>query len=66
MPAKSVLHGIGRPQLRHAAPAFERLDERGLLAADKGPGPFANLEMQRAEKAARLCLADRAAHAIDR
>ena len=62
LPAKAALHRIRRTQFRHAAAAFERLDERGLLAADERARAFADLEAQAAEVAARRRLLDGRAH----
>src|ERR1017187_5944832 len=50
--AEAAFHRVGRPQFGHAALAFERLNERGLLAADECARPFANLEAQRAQQSA--------------
>ncbi len=69
--AEAAFGGIGRAQRRHAAPAFERLDQRGLLAAHERAGAFADLEAQRerrtedalAQQAALLGLLDRGADA---
>ena len=45
--AEAALGRVRRPQPRHAALAFERRDQRGLLAADERARPFAHLEAQR-------------------
>ena len=44
--AEAALDRIGRAQPRHAAAAFERLDQRGLLAADERARAFADFEPQ--------------------
>ena len=43
---QSFLRGIGRARTRAAGEAFERGDERGLLAADKGPRALHQLDVE--------------------
>ena len=51
---------IGRPQPRHAAPAFDRGQQRRLFAADERPGPFLHRQFE-AEIGAHDALAQQAA-----
>ena len=43
---QAALGRIGRAEAGDAAAALDRLQERGLLAADEGPGPLENVELQ--------------------
>ena len=54
--------GVWRSQPWHAAPAFERLDERGFFAADIGTLTRVQMEFQIAEGAARFKFCDRFFH----
>ena len=60
--AEAAFDRVGRPQPRHPAFSFERLDQRGLLAADECAGAFAHFQVQRIEIAARAGLDDRGAY----
>ena len=59
--AEAALGRVGRPQPRHAALPFERLDQRGLLAADERAGAFAHLEAQRECRCRRMSRPEEAA-----
>src|SRR6185503_3494116 len=68
------LHGEGRLVARLAAIAFDRVEERSLLAADVRAGALAHLDVEtnalahdiRAEQAGLPCLTDRVRDAFMR
>src|ERR1035438_5485090 len=64
--AEALFDRVGRPQPRHPALAFERLDQRGLLAADECAGAFAHFQVQRIEVSAGARLDDCGAHMAHR
>ena len=66
LPAKPALDGVRRPQPRHAALPFERLDQRGLLAAHECARALADLQAQPSEQAALLGLPDGRPHVAHR
>ena len=74
LPHRPLSRGIGRPHARLAALAFDRMDQRRLLAADESPGAQADFEVELearaedvlAQQALRAALVDRMLDPLDR